>query len=105
MKARIFVEVRMESYMLTNKMYLSYFIAKAVWSRMMNERSYEDFNNILTNICFGINGEILMFIIYITQSFKLLNDIYENVNVFQKIGANFLLRKETFHFFTILRKD
>ena len=77
MQARIFVEVTTESYMLTNKMYLSYFVAKAVWSKMMNEKSYDEFYNILTNICFGINGEILMFIIYITQSFNLLNDIYK----------------------------
>lgn len=98
MKARIFVEVRMESYMLTNKMYLSYFIAKAVWSRMMNERSYEDFNNILTNICFGINGEILMFIIYITQSFKLLNDIYEKCECISKDWSELSFKERNISF-------
>ena len=98
MKARIFVEVRMESYMLTNKMYLSYFIAKAVWSRMMNERSYEDFNNILTNICFGINGEILMFIIYITQSFKLLNDIYEKCECISKYWSELSFKERNISF-------
>lgn len=98
MKARIFVEVRMESYMLTNKMYLSYFIAKAVWSRMMNERSYEDFNNILTNICFGINGEILMFIIYITQSFKLLNDIYEKCECISKDWSKLSFKERNISF-------
>lgn len=77
MKARIFVEVSAESYMLTNKMYLSYFVAKAVWNSIINENSFDDFNSILSNICFGINGDILMFIIYITQSFKLLNYIYD----------------------------
>lgn len=98
MEARIFVEVTVESYMFNNKMYLSYFVAKAVWSKMINEKSYDEFYNVLTNICFGINGEVLMFVIYITQSFNLLNDIYEKCECISKEWCELSFNKRNIPF-------
>ena len=77
LKSRIFIETIPESYMLANKMYLAYFVAKGIWYKIINEGSYEEFDYVLKNVCFGINGDVLMFIIYITQNFKLLNSIFE----------------------------
>lgn len=57
-----------------NKNHLAYFIAKRLFFNYQNEGEFEDVNYALKNICFGINSNIIMFYIYLSNNF---NSIYK----------------------------
>lgn len=58
----------------SNKCYLAYFVAKEI-SERLNSGNSELFEKALNNICFGINGDIIMFTIYLTSNKNIVNDI------------------------------
>lgn len=58
---------------------LAYFVACHL-NRKFNEGTGDaEIAYILKNICFGINGDILLFMCYITSNVKILNRILENI--------------------------
>lgn len=74
----IFTEEDIDYYSFANRMYLAYFVAKNIYFEIMNFNNDTAFKMILKNICFGINGDILLFLIYISQNMQLIEYIYEN---------------------------
>lgn len=58
----------------SNKNHLAYFIAKRLFFIYQTEGKYEDVNYALKNICFGINSNIIMFYIYLSNN---VNSIYK----------------------------
>lgn len=63
-----------------NKNYLSYFVAKCLNRRFNNEGDYNDIENVLKNICFGINSDIVLFISYLSNNTRIINTICEYAN-------------------------
>jgi len=63
----------------TDENYLSYFVASHL-NRAFNEgKCKEELQYILNNICFGINGDIILFLSYITSNTQILIPILENI--------------------------
>ncbi|MBP2635592.1 MAG: Calcineurin-like phosphoesterase [Firmicutes bacterium] len=59
-----------------NNNYLAFFVARRLNRKYNEEHNPEDLLYILNNICFGINGDIILFLTYITQNTQILNSIY-----------------------------
>ena len=77
-------EINTNMYKFTNRSYLSYFIAQEV-SRKYNEEGYDaDIIAILNYSCFGINSDILLFLIYIIDNSKILDLILRMTNEYTK---------------------
>ncbi|OQB24502.1 MAG: Calcineurin-like phosphoesterase superfamily domain protein [Firmicutes bacterium ADurb.Bin182] len=60
---------------------LAYFTAREL-NRRYHDEDYDDsdLKNILTNACFGINGDILLFITYLTDNIRILRYIVDSAN-------------------------
>ena len=63
-------------YKFINNNYLSYFIAREIRRRCV-DNDYDSLTNVLSYACFGINSTILMFITYLTDDLTLLHQILE----------------------------
>ena len=65
-------------YKFSTQSQLSYFVAREL-NRRYHDDSYEsdDIRIVLENACFGINGDILLFITYLTDNIKILRYIIE----------------------------
>lgn len=62
-----------------NKNYLAFFVARRI-NRQINEgEGLHNLQAILTNICFGINSDIIMFLSYLTQNIRILSIIYNQI--------------------------
>lgn len=77
-KSHIFKEVTINNFAFINKMYLAYFVAKNINFEMINNDNYSGLHYIIKNICFGINDDILLFLVYISKNMKLIKHIYNN---------------------------
>ena len=97
-QAYILKEISSNQYVFVNKMYLAYFIAKHICYKISNEDDYDDFSYILKHICFGINDDILLFIIYISQKLRLLRYIYETINRISKEWDQLSFEKKNIKF-------
>lgn len=58
---------------------LAYFVACHLNRKFYEEKDNDELQYILDNICFGINGDILLFLSYITSNVKILNPIMESL--------------------------
>lgn len=96
-EANILKEMYPNKYIFVNKMYLAYFVAKHICYKMSND-DYGDFYYILNNICFGINDDIMLFIIYISQQLKLLDHIFEVISNISKNWDEFSFDKRNVKF-------
>lgn len=76
--ANILEDLGNDKYRFSNNSYLAYFAARAINKKFNNEGNQEDLKWICDNLCFNINGEILLFISYITSNKKILHYIYNN---------------------------
>lgn len=77
------------TYRFTNKSYLPYFIAKEINQKYNDDRDETDIKNILNYSCFGINADILMFLIYITDNRRILDLILNMVKVYTESWKEF----------------
>lgn len=77
-KANILEILEGDMYRFTNDSYLAYFTARSINKRFNEENGKDDLEFICRNLCFNINGEILLFLSYIISSEKLLQYIYNN---------------------------
>lgn len=59
-----------------NSNYLAFFVARRLNRKYNEDHNPQDLLYILNNICFGINGDIILFLSYITQNVQILNSIY-----------------------------
>lgn len=58
---------------------LSYFVASHLNRKFNEGRGIDELRYILDNICFGNNGDILLFLSYITSNVQILNPILESI--------------------------
>lgn len=66
-------------YKFTNKNYLAYFVAKEVLENYRDTMNDANIKNIVNYCCFGINSDILLFIIYLSNNLSILNIILEMI--------------------------
>lgn len=90
-------------YVFVNRLYLAYFVAKQICKEVNNDNDNTELNYVINNVCFGINGDILLFIIYMMQRTNLLfsiNNQLKNITEqwsmfsFEKKNINFLMKKK-----------
>lgn len=62
-------------YYFVNKNHLAYFIAKRLFSIYQLDGSHDYVDNVLKNICFGINSNIIMFYIYLSNNMNAVNNL------------------------------
>lgn len=58
---------------------LAYFVAAHLNREFNRGRCVKELKFLLENICFGINGDIILFLSYITSNVSILNPILENI--------------------------
>lgn len=73
-KAKILKEED-NAYAFYNNNFLAYFVAKSLNSRYQNDESNGELEQLAQNICFNINGDILLFLSYITSNMGILKFI------------------------------
>lgn len=90
-------------YVFVNRLYLAYFVAKQICKEVNNDEDNTELNYVINNVCFGINGDILLFIIYMMQRTNLLFSINNQLEKitgqwpmfsFEKKNINFLMKKK-----------
>lgn len=90
-------------YVFVNRLYLAYFVAKQICKEVNNDGDNTELNYVINNVCFGINGDILLFIIYMMQRTNLLFSINNQLEKitgqwpmfsFEKKNINFLMKKK-----------
>jgi hypothetical protein len=57
---------------------LAYFVAQHLNRSLHRGEKEEELQEVLNNICFGINGDILLFLTYITSDTRILNPILDS---------------------------
>ncbi|MBD5470806.1 MAG: hypothetical protein HDR19_06785 [Lachnospiraceae bacterium] len=58
---------------------LAYFVACHLNRKFNEDKGIEELEYILNHICFGINGDIILFLSYITSNIKILNPIMSSI--------------------------
>lgn len=90
-------------YVFINRLYLAYFVAKQICKEVNNDYDKTELNYVINNVCFGINGDILLFIIYMMQRTNLLFSINNQLKMitgqwpmfsFEIKNINFLMKKK-----------
>lgn len=76
LKSNILVEEENFYYFYSNS-FLAYFVAKSLNARYVNGEAQGELEEISENICFNINGDILLFLSYITSNTNILKFIRE----------------------------
>jgi len=76
-------------YKFCNKNYLAYFVAREIRRKYHEERDDTDLIKILNYSCFGINGDILLFLTYITDNPNMLRLIWNVTEQFTKDWTEF----------------
>lgn len=95
--AKILIEED-NSYYFYNNSYLAYFVAKSLNSRYNNGEGSGELETILKNICFNINGDILLFLSYITSNLNILRFIIEQAEKHMSDWTEFDLDKKNIGF-------
>lgn len=72
--AKILVEED-NSYYFYKDSFLAYFVAKSLNARYNNGEGKDELKTLIKNICFNINGDILLFLSYITSNLNILTGI------------------------------
>ncbi len=62
-----------------DKNLLAYFVAQHLNRTCQMGENQQDLKYVLDNICFGINGDIVLFLSYITSNTKILNPILQSI--------------------------
>jgi hypothetical protein len=87
-QAKILVEEDNEYYFYNNN-YLAYFVAKSLNTRYNNGDGRGELEKISKNICFNINGDILLFLSYITSNIGILRFIKQKAEEHMKDWPEF----------------
>ena len=58
---------------------LAYFVARHLNRTCQMRESLEDLKEVLDNICFGINGDVILFLSYITSNTQILRPILQSI--------------------------
>ena len=87
-QAKILVEED-NAYYFYNNNYLAYFVAKSLNTRYNNGEGQGELEQISQNICFNINGDILLFLSYITSNIGILRFIKQKAEEHMKDWPEF----------------
>lgn len=96
-KAKILIEEE-NSYTFYNNNYLAYFVAKSLNSRYQNNEGNGELEKIAKNICFNINGDILLFLSYITTNMSILKFILDQAEEHMKDWPEFSIDEKNIGF-------
>lgn len=77
-KANILENLGNDEYKFSKDSLLAYFTARAINKKYNSENEKEDLEWICNNLCFNINGDILLFLSYMNRNKKILDFIYSN---------------------------
>ena len=78
-KANILDEMDNDTFKFFDNSYLAYFVASALNKKANNGQKIDDeLSWICTNLCFNINGDILLFLSYITKNVSILDYIIKS---------------------------
>ena len=77
-KSNILEDLGNDTYRFNEDSYLAYFVASALNKKANNGEINDELTWICKNICFNINGDILLFLSYITQNVSILNFVFES---------------------------
>lgn len=72
--AKVLVEED-NNYYFYNDNFLAYFVAKSLNTKYNNGEGTDELQSLIKNICFNINGDILLFLSYITSNLGILSAI------------------------------
>lgn len=81
-------------YAFSNRNYLSYFVARYIFRDFANTGNFEDVKKCIRYVCFGINADILLFIIYLSSNTRIVKFISKMAHDLMKdwvvlsLGAN-----------------
>lgn len=102
-KCKIFSCRNDDNYTFTNRMYLAYFVAKNICFEINSFGQYDSFQYVLENVCFGINGDILLFIVYILQNVKIVSYIYDKADEISKSWEKLSFEYDNINCFTNIK--
>lgn len=80
-KAKIIIEVD-EKFKFMSQSYLAFFVARSIFQSFENYNSYDEIREILSTLCFGINGDVLLFLVMFSKSPRLLFKLLDEANEF-----------------------
>lgn len=86
------------AYLFYNNNFLAYFVAKSLNTRYNNDEGAGELEQIAQNICFNINGDILLFLSYITSNMKILRFIREQAEEHMKDWTEFNMDEKNLGF-------
>ena len=78
-------------YYFSDKNYLAYFTAREIKRRCVEEQDYSEFVKALEYACFGINSDIVMFVTYITDDIRLIQQIMSEIEIFTEGWEEFVV--------------
>lgn len=71
-----------DSYRLRSKDHLAYFVAKAINRRYNDDQNEEFLLQVINQACFGINGDILLFLTYISENVRIARFLLHQAEAF-----------------------
>ena len=88
-RANILEELDNDTFRFSDDTYLAYFVACALNKRANNGEIKDELTWICTNICFNINGDILLFLSYITKNVSILDFVFESAQLSMREWVEF----------------
>ena len=89
------------SYTFSNKNYLSYFIAKYICRDCINNRNFHDIEECVKYIGFGLNADILLFVIYISKNMQIVTMLADIAATTFSSWSKIDLDRNSFAFFGV----
>lgn len=78
----------------SNNNYLAFFVARRLNRKLNEDGLYTDIEYVLKNICFGINGDVLLFISSQTDNLNILKLVYSEVDKLTSEWSEFSTEKD-----------
>lgn len=92
------IKEEFNSCVFSSENYLAYFVAKSLNTRYNNNESAGEMELLAKNICFNINGDILLFISYIASNYTILDFIRAQAENHMKDWVEFSIDDENIGF-------
>lgn len=97
-KSNIIEEIDENQYRFVNNSFLAYFVASSLNKIITNEQRLDELKQVCKSICFNINGEILLFLSYLTKNVQILYFIFEQATNCMEEWKEFDLLKNDIRF-------
>ncbi|MBD5099692.1 MAG: ATP-binding protein [Clostridiales bacterium] len=104
-KANILDEMENDTFKFSDNSYLAYFVACSLNKMANNGEIKNELDWICKNLCFNINGEILLFLSYITKNVSILNYIFQSAKEIMKDWAEFDIDNNNISFLTMQAEE